>query len=431
MAKPPPLAFLTLLGGLCGLLAASAALVFRWTIEDGQRLFLPGGVIGNYENLPAWAVLTLPTLGGLLLGGLLQRLPAGWRQVGIMHVLVAMQRGERPRLPAANAVVQFCAGAVAIISGQSVDREGPSVHLGATLGNQLGHSLFQGPSIYVLTACGAAAAIAAAFNTPLAGVFFVIEVLRIEYRFERFMPIITASVVGALLGRLWYGQAPAFALAAVAPDTTADLPILMVLGTVTGLLAVGFVDLTRRCSHWLQPWRLPLRFALAGLVTGSVGLIAPQVLGISYDTLETLLAEELAVSLLLSLLLGKLLATSLAIGAGLPGGLIGPSLIMGGAAGSLLGVIGPEALGPTLHPPSFYATIGMIAMLSAVLQAPMTSLLALLELTGEPAIILPGLVAVVIADLISRKLLGRGSVFDHLRRLTSQRRQSQQADERR
>lgn len=426
MAKPPPLAFLTLLGGLCGLLAASAALAFRWTIEDGQRLFLPGGVIGNYENLPAWAVLALPTLGGLLLGGLLQRLPESWRQVGIIHVLAAMQRGERPRLPPANAVVQFCAGAVAIISGQSVDREGPSVHLGATLGNQLGHSLFWGPSIYVLTACGAAAAIAAAFNTPLAGVFFVIEVLRIEYRFEHFMPIITASVVGALLGRLCYGQAPAFALAAVVPDTTADLPILMVLGTVTGLLAVGFVDLTRRFSQWLQPWQLPLSFALAGLVTGSVGLIAPQVLGISYDTLETLLAEELAVSLLLSLLLGKLLATSMAIGAGLPGGLIGPSLIMGGAAGSLLGVIGP-----TLHPPSFYATIGMIAMLSAVLQAPMTSLLALLELTGEPAIILPGLVAVVIADLISRKLLGRGSVFDHLRRLTSQRRQSRQADDRR
>ncbi len=404
---------LTLVGGVAGFLGGTAALTFRWFVEDGQRVFLPDGQVGNYEALPVWAVVLLPTIGAFLLGHLWQRLCPSWRQVGILHVLVRLHGAGRPDLPWSHAVAQFLGGAWALMSGQSLDREGPSVHLGATLGNQIGRRLFQGPGVYALTVCGAAGAIAAAFNTPLAAVLFVIEVLRIDYRFERFIPIIAAAVVGAVLGRLGYGEDPAFDPAAIPPSGFADLPLFALLGLLTGLLAVLFVRFALRVSEWTRSWPLARAFTAAGLATGLIGLAVPQVLGISYDTLDAILSNEIQVEWLAGLVLGKLVATTIAIGVRMPGGLIGPSLIIGGAVGGLLGGLAPIGVGV----PSVYATVGMVAMLSAVLQAPLFSLLALLELTAESHIILPGMVAIVIADLIARKMLGRGSLFDHMRRL--------------
>lgn len=417
MRTAKSLTTLTAAGALCGLVAAGAALAFRWLVEEGQRLFLPGAQVGNYEALPWWAVLALPTVGGVVLGLAMQRLPVTWRQVGIVHVVVQLHHTERPRFPLPNAVVQFVAGAGALICGQSVDREGPSVHLGAALGNWIGRWVFRGPGVYALTACGAAAAIAAAFNTPLAGVLFVVEVLRIDYRLDRFMPVITAAVVGALLGRLWFGNAALLSLPAMAPTSVLQVPGLVILGAVIGLLAVAFVSLTKRVAAATSAWRPDVSLPIAGLTTGVIGLVVPQVLGVSYDTLATILAEGLATDILLGVLLGKLVATAVSIALRVPGGLIGPSLIIGGAAGAALGSLGPEWLGLAPAAAGFYATIGMVAMLSAVLQAPMSSLLALLELTGEPAIILPGMLTIVVADLISRRLLGRGSLFEYLRKL--------------
>jgi H+/Cl- antiporter ClcA len=193
--------------------------------------------------------------------------------------------------------------------------------------------------------------------------------------------------------------------------------LLALLGFVIGLLAVVFTSLTERTGALTREWRPSLAFTSAGLMTGLIGQVYPQILGISYDTLDGILDAHLAGGILGGLMLGKLVATSVAIGLRVPGGLIGPSLVIGGALGGLLGSY-VQDLGLDTGSESFYATIGMIAMMSALLRAPLAAMMALLEMTARPSIIFPGMTAVVCADLAARQMLGRESVFEHLRRLT-------------
>ncbi|MCG6967713.1 MAG: chloride channel protein [Chromatiaceae bacterium] len=412
----------TLWGAATGAAAALLVLAFRWVIEDGQRLFLPSGELGGYESLPGWAVLVLPLAGGVVLGLVFERLDPQLREVGIVHVLRRIKRPGRSVLPFRNAVVQFFAGAFAILCGQSVDREGPGVHLGATAGNLLGRRIgASGVNVYTLTACGGAASIAAAFNTPLAGVAFVIEVLHVRYRIERFIPIIAASVIGAIISRARYGDNPAFQVMNLDMGSLYEFSLLLGLGVLLGVLALAFVWGADRLAHATRGWRPLPAFACAGAVTGLVGLAYPQVLGVSYDTLSAILDNRLGAALLAGLTVAKLATTAVAVGLRVPGGLIGPSLVIGGAAGALVGVSAPGWVGFATGSESFYGTMGMVAMMGAVLQAPLAALFALLELTADPGIILPGMTVVVTADLVARQMLGRDSVFDYLRRRSEER----------
>lgn len=412
----------TLLGAVAGAVASLLVLAFRWVIEDGQRLFLPNGELGAYEQLPGWTVLLLPLAGGVVLGLLFERLDPQLREVGILHVLRRIKRPGRVTLPYGNALVQFFGGAFAVVCGHSVDREGPGVHLGSAAGNLLGRFIgTSGVNVYTLTACGAAASIAAAFNTPLAGVVFVIEVLHVRYRIERFIPIIAASVIGAIISRARYGDSPAFEVIDLRTGSLYEFFLLAALGVVLGILAVAFVSGTDRLARTTRGWRPLQAFACAGAVTGLIGLAYPQVLGISYDTLSAILDNRLGAQLLTGLIVAKLLATAVAVGLRVPGGLIGPSLVIGGAAGAAVGVAAPDWVGFATGSESFYGAMGMMAMMAAVLQAPLAALFALLELTADPHIILPGMTVVVTADLVARQLLGRDSVFDYLRRQADER----------
>jgi H+/Cl- antiporter ClcA len=336
--------------------------------------------------------------------------------VGIVHVIRQLRHSGRPQMPYGNAVVQFFAGAFAIVCGHSVDREGPGVHLGAAAGTLVGHRCDESDT-YTLTACGAGAAIAAAFNTPLAGVMFLVEVLGVGYRIDRFIPIIAAAVVGAVISRLLFGEAPSLAVQNLFESPLRALPLLAVLGVAIGGLAVLFVSATERTARFTRHWPPALAFGCAGAFTGLVGLGYPQVLGVSYDTLNAILANHLGGGLLVGLALGKLAATAVSVGLRVPGGLIGPSLVIGGAAGGLLGVAAPPLLGFSPGSEGFFAVVGMVAMMGAVLAAPLAALTALLELTGDPTVILPGMTAVITADLVMRQVLGKESIFGHLRRI--------------
>lgn len=421
MQRQRALVATTLLGAATGMVAALAVLGFRWLIEDGQQQFLPNGELGGYESLPAWAVFALPLAGGLLLGWLFERLRPEDREVGIVHVLRRLKRPGRSTLPSRNALVQFFGGAFAIICGHSVDREGPGVHLGAAAGNQLGRRIgVDGVNVYTLTACGAAASIAAAFNTPLAGVVFVIEVFRVRYRIERFIPIIAASVIGAIISRARYGDSPAFFVPDLSMGSLYEFSLLGGLGIIIGTLAVIFVVATERLAQATRDWRPLLAFGCAGAAAGTIGLSYPQVLGVSYDTLNAILDGRLGAGLLAGLVAAKLVATAIAVGLRVPGGLIGPSLVIGGAAGGLLGVSAPAWVGFATGSESFYVAMGMVAMMGAVLQAPLAALFALLELTADPDIILPGMTVVVTADLVARQIMGKESVFEHLRGIDGQ-----------
>ena len=367
--------------------------------------------MGNYEALPLSLRLALPVLGGLVLGLVFARLRRAHTEVGIVHVLKAIRAGRR--LPPANLLVQFLGGGSAIVAGLSVDREGPGVHLGAAAGSLFGR-LIHLPDPTTLSACGAAASIGAAFNTPLAGILFVMEVLEVRYSPERFLPVMLASATGAVLGRIAYGASPAFQVPLPGPLPLEALAWMLLLGPLAGLTAGAFIALIEYLQGRSTNWSFPLAFTLAGAVTGLLALEAPQIMGISYDTLTRILAQGLPLETLFAVLTAKFTATAVCIGLRIPGGLIGPSLVIGGALGGILGTQVSHS-DPATY--AFYPLAGMMAMMGATLQAPLAALSALLELTGRVELILPGTLSILGADLVSRILLGRESVFATLARL--------------
>lgn len=404
---------LTLLGLLSGVLAGCIVLAFRDAISWGQYLLLPGN--GDYEDLPLLPRILLSVGVGLLLGLVFDTLPRELREVGITHVLRRLQAPGQERLPPANMLTQFAGAVLAIVGGHSVDREGPAAHIGAASASFVGQRLhLTAEEEITLAACGAAAAIAAAFDTPLAGVIFVIEVLRIRYQVSRYLPVIVAAVIGAMVSRALSLTQPGFAISPEYLSPNWEYTTLIILGTVTGLLAISFISLTGIVASRTIHWRCVLSFPLAGLITGMIALWVPQIMGTSYDTLEHLLRGEGDLLLVVTLLLAKLIATSCAIGLRIPGGLIGPSLFIGGAAGAAVGLAMAQYSLINTDSSGFYAIIGMVAMMGATLRAPLAALTALLELTANSNIILPGMVAVACAELITRLIRGQKSIFDVL-----------------
>jgi H+/Cl- antiporter ClcA len=385
--------------------------LFRFLIEWSQQWLLPGGQIGNYEALPGWLRFLFPVSGALVLALIFELLPAGQRSVGIVHLLDYL-RFRKQKLPFSNAVVQFCCGLLAIVSGNSVDREGPGVHLGAATATLLSSRIrLTEDECYLLAAAGGAAAIAAAFNTPLAGVIFVIEVLRIRYAINNIVPVIVASVMGAIIGRIVYGPSPAFAVPALSIGSLAELPLILFMGVLIGLLAAGFIIATQYTAKRTISWRPLYAFILAGLVTGVLAQWAPEIMGLSYDALSRIFQNDMGLQTLLLLVSAKLVATAISIGVRMPGGLIGPSLVMGGAVGGTIELLLFEWNPVYIGSAGFYAMIGMVAMMGAVLRAPLAALVALIELTGNLNMMLPGMIAVVSGEIAARALIGDSSAF--------------------
>jgi len=407
---------LAIFGILCGLLAGAVMIAFRLLIETAQSSFLPGGNPENYEGLALGFRVLIPLWGGLAVGILFQVVPEAARNVGVVHVMerLAYHQG---RLPFVNAVMQFFGAAVSIVAGHSVGREGPAIHLGAACGSVPGQYLrLPNNSLRILAACGVAAAIAASFNTPLAGVIFAMEVVLMEYTVVGFAPVILAAVSATALTRLAFGEAPAFSVPPLTLGSLWELPYVLAMGVLMGALAAAFIallNLFARRTEFMPMW---IRTTLAGLLVGLCALPAPQVMGIGYDTVSGALLGELTLSVLLLVVAFKLLATTAGLGMGLPGGLIGPVLVIGAAAGGALGIVGHWFAPTQASSIGFYALMGMGAMMAGALHAPLAALTAMLELSANPNIIWPDMLAVIAAYGTSRQIFGQQSVFVTLMR---------------
>ncbi|MCP5152334.1 MAG: chloride channel protein [Ectothiorhodospiraceae bacterium] len=411
LARADALLPLTVLGAVSGLITGGVIIAFRWITEG----ILPGlGLVTHAEAFETldWPLrLLLPVLGALAVGALFQAASVRGRQVGVVHVMerLAYHAG---RMPLRNAVLQFVGGAVSIVCGHSVGREGPVIHVGAASASLMGQWLrFPNNSIRTLVACGIAAGIAASFNTPVAGVIFAMEVVMLEYSAVGFTPVILAAVCATSLSRAVYGAEPAFAVPALQLVSLWELPFLILVGTVIGCLASALVALVPAVDARLRHLALWLRASAAGAAVGLLALAVPEVMGVGYDTVNATLLGLLGLQTLLAIAAAKLLASALCIGLGLPGGVIGPTLVVGATAGGALGVIG-HGLVPGLSADSgLYAMLGMGAMMGATLQAPLAALMAILELTANPNIILPGMLVIVSASMTARLVFGRDSLF--------------------
>jgi CIC family chloride channel protein len=416
LAQNDALPLLALLGALAGALTSSIILLFRFAIEAPLQAYLPDGNSENFEALSAWLRFSLPLSGAIFIAMILHKLSVQSRSVGISHVLERL-KNHQGHMPLSNFFVQFFGGIIAALSGQSTGREGPAVHLGAAAGSIMGRKLRLSTNhTQLLLASGAAAAISASFNTPIAAVVFAMEVIIVGYSLQSLIPVILASVVGTVVTRSVYGDEPAFTVPALEMNSFLEFPFLIVEALFMGALAALFIWV---CVNTAQkaPKSLWVRFLIIGLINGLIALMIPQMMGIGYDTVNLALLGSLPWIGLFTFAIVKLLLTSLNLGLGQPGGAIGPMLFIGACAGGVIGEIGNYLAPDDASATGYYAMLGMAAMMSACLQAPLTGLMTLFELTNNPNIILPGMLVVVIANLTTTEVFKQKALFPRLLQL--------------
>jgi len=400
---------LTLLGFLCGLAAALVIIAFRSIIELPLEHFL-GGNSEGFESLPSYARFLLPVTGAIIIALLMRSLSKRQRHVSVGHVIERLHN-HQGRLPLLNIGVQFLAGAIALLSGQSVGREGPAVHLGAGTASQLGQWLkLPNNSLRTLIGCGVAAAISASFNTPMAGVIFAMEVILMEYSIAGFVPVILASVTGAAVAQATFGHTPAFNVAPLQMSSLSELPLIIFCGLIISMFAACFIRLQLSFQQF-KYLNGTYRLLLVGLLTGLVSIFLPQVMGVGYDTIEATMQGGIGLALLLTIAFAKLFLSTLSVGLGMPGGVIGPIMFIGACLGGALGLIADTLFPGTGANTSFYALLGMGAMMAAVLNAPLAALITVLELSYNPNIIFPSMVMIVTSVVVTRQVFGCDGVF--------------------
>ncbi len=407
LSGPDALLIPALLGILAGMMSGLVMVVFRLLIEQGPVRLLDFPNAEAYESLSPAAHFLFPAIGGLLVGLLFQYLQPATRQIGVVHVLERLTYHDG-QFPIRNAIAQFFGASISLMSGHSGGREGPAIHIGAASASWIGeHFGLPNNSLRILAGCGAAGAIAASFNTPLAGVVFALEVLLTDLTLGSVAPIILASVSATAVSRLVFGNQSIFDVTLASAGEPYQLLYAVPIGIAIGLLASTLVFGLGFFSSQLRAWPVSLRLTVAGSLTGLLAVSAPEIMGIGYDTVHAVIAGKVIASGLLLVLLAKILATAAGLGLGLPGGVIGPTLFIGAIAGSLASTVTPTAS-------PLYPLLGMVAMMGATLHAPLAALTALLELTSNPNVIFPGMLAVVSAYLTSKGLMRSESVFDAL-----------------
>ena len=397
------------LATLVGLAAGFGAIGFRYLIGFIQEV-----AYGQGANLIVLAPLTpwylriwIPALGGLAVGPLVYFLAREAKGHGVPEVMeaVALRSGIiRKRI----VVVKSLASAISIGTGGSVGREGPIVQIGSAIGSSMGQVLrISEDRIRTLVGCGAAAGIASTFNAPVAGSMFALEIILGDFGLATFSPIVISSVVATAISRHFLGDFPAFLVPTYQLVSAWELPLYVVLGFFSALVAVTFTTVIYRTEDFFDNLKFPgyLKAFLGGLILGFMGLRFPHVLGVGYAAIDMALMQQLAWWVLLLLVGLKILATSVTIGSGGSGGIFAPSLFMGAMAGGFFGNVVHHFFPGVTASPGAYSIVGMGAVVSGTTHGPLSAILILFEMTGDYKIILPLMIACIISSLASGQLL--------------------------
>ncbi|TKB54775.1 chloride channel protein [Ferrimonas aestuarii] len=398
-----------LLGLLVGVAAALLLVLFRAIIDFGHGLILNNP--DDFSDLPLLWRAILPISGAIIIALIARMTASKYRRLGIAYVIhrIKMHYG---RLPLGNATNQFFSAIVALGCGFSVGREGPAIHLGATVATSFARR-WQLPdnALTILASCGIAAGISATFNSPLAAVLFVLEVVLREYRIHSFIPILIASVTGSVITQSIFGNVHHYEELFISAIPIAQYPFLVVSGLLIGTIAAGFSHGLISLTEFTRKWPIAVKLLLAGIATAAIGWQLPQALGTEHGALTIALGENPGLALLFALLAAKILATIAAIGLGIPGGIIGPLYGIGAIIGSLLAWLMVPWFPELQAYIPLYTVLGMTAMMGVCLHAPLAALLALLEMTQDAAIILPSLLVTIPAYLLSFVGFGSRSIF--------------------
>lgn len=349
---------------------------------------------------PAWQIILVPALGGLILGILMQYLP-GRRYHGIADVMEACALNSA-RMPVRSGLGAGLGAALSLGVGAPLGREGPAVHIGASISAWLAEKFdLDHKQSLALLGCGAAAAVAVSFNTPIAAVIFALEVIVGYFTLRVFAPVVIAAVIAMVVREYFLGS---HALFPVIPHTIVsqwELLLFALLGVCGALLAKSLLMLTagfQSVWQWsgIPRWSQP---AVAGALFGALAVPLPYILGIGFEGTLLALNGVLDSDLLLYLLMAKLVIVCLAISSGFAGGIFGPAIFLGSMLGGLFWVVASH-LDVSLSEQGVYATIGMAALASALLGAPISTVLIVFELTRDYGITLGVMTAAAFASTV-------------------------------
>ncbi|MGO2356603.1 MAG: chloride channel protein [Marinomonas foliarum] len=370
--------------------------------------YLIGSDFDSFELLSVEWRIGLSLSACVVLALVFTFVPRRLQKVGVPYVIERLNY-HHGNLPVWNAVVQFFSAAIGLIGGLSIGKEGPAVHLGATLGGYLAEKAkLPQYGVETLLACGVAGAISAIFQTPLAGVLFAFEVIFLEYRQRYVLPVLLSSVIATIVSHYAIGPLDIFSIESISSVLlSTDLFVACsILVVVIVLLSALFLR-TQKALWRFSSVSIWWRFLLVAIATVLAAIYLPESLGSGYLSLSRLLSGDLVLYSLILLIVVKTVLTALTIGLGIPGGMIGPTFIIGGLAGVQVALV----FDSNVTDVALFALLGMAAMMAACFQAPLTALVAIIEMTHSSAAIVPALFVIVLACLLVRVFFHQESVF--------------------
>ncbi|MEP1112150.1 MAG: chloride channel protein [Nitratireductor sp.] len=393
-----------------GLGAGIAAIGFRELIGLAQWFWLGSRseqTLTAAAGMPWWVIVSGPVVGGLVVGLLLQRISVR-RAGGVADVIEARAFTGR-KLGMADGLWSALVSAISVGSGASAGREGPIVHLGATLGGVIARrAALPEWCRRTLLSAGVASAVAASFNAPFAGVLFAHEVVLGHYALRSFVPIMIASTAGSVLSRLWFGPDASFSVPAYAVASYWEFPAFVLLGLVSAVVAILFQFALFIADFAARRVEIPLwtRPVAGGVLVGAIGVFFPHILGVGYELTDLALSEQLPLALVLSLIVLKTVATAISLAARFGGGVFAPAMVVGALTGSAFGMIASSLFPDMASSGGLYAMLGMCAVAGAVFGAPISTAMIVFELTGGYALAIALLLTVAVAQGVIQAVHG-------------------------
>lgn len=402
---------------LIGVLAGGASSLFLWMLDLSGKVFSSGSLsaLGIPADIHFMFLPFMPMFGGLIVGAICRFVPRAVEENGV-HAVMHSIALKGSKISGSTSFACATNSALTIGSGGSAGRHGPMVQIGSAIGSRLGQLFSQPPErLRIFVGCGAAAGIAASFNAPLFGILFSLEVILRDFRLPTFAPIAISAVLGTMVSRSLEGNHRVLQISIGEWANYEEIVFYVLLGAVCGLVAALFIRVYSRTEHFFGEkfsTHPALQPALGGLLVGILSIAAPQILGSGYDFMQQVLNGGLFWGWALGLVMLKILATSATLGSGGLGGILAPSLFMGLLTGTACGAA-IHALFPGTAAET-YAIVGMAAVAGAVMLAPLTNVLMLMEFTGGYPLLLPALTACVIASYTMRLFQEHSIFFEKL-----------------
>jgi len=405
-----------------GLIAGLGSIVFHYLCQIGVHYFLdmaagyhPPAPAGEHHLIPPtatpfnrWVLLLLPAVGGIFSGWLVYTFAPEAEGHGTDAAIRAYHHQGgfiRSRVP----IIKTIASSITLTTGGSGGREGPIAQIGAGFGSFLATTLkLSDRERRIMMAAGVGAGVGSIFRAPLAGALFAAEVLYRDPDFESevIIPAGISSVVAYCVFCLKFGWGSLFSSPPFIFRNPLELGPYLILALVLVVISVFYVKVFYGTVHVFESFKkIPnhIKPAIGGLLTGMVGFFWPHTLAFGYGFAQKAINNELAIPFLLSLAIGKVLTTSFSIGSGGSGGVFGPSIVIGGAMGGVIGQVFHALMPTVVTQPGAFVVVGMAGFFTAVSNTPISTIIFVSEMTNSYHLLLPSLLVCSVAFLASRR----------------------------